>query len=83
VTDVGLKPTVVPDGTPVALSETLCALPLVTAVEMVELPLEPCTALTVVGLAEIEKSDAGAPETVSDSVVVCVAAVPVPATVTV
>jgi hypothetical protein len=37
----GLKLTVVPDGWPLALRLTLCDEPLVTAVEIVELPLAP------------------------------------------
>ena len=79
----GAKPTVVPAGAPVALKETLCADPFVTAVETVDFALAPCTTLTVVGLAASEKSDDGAAETVSATVVVCVALVPVPVTVTV
>ena len=41
VTDAGLKLTVVPLGTPLATRLTDCAEPLVTAVEIVELPLPP------------------------------------------
>ena len=57
VTDAGLKLTDVPVGCPVALSATVCAEPLVTAVEIVDVPLAPCATLTLLGLALIEKSD--------------------------
>src|SRR5438067_12358767 len=78
VIEVGLKPTVVPAGAPVALRLTDCATPLVTAVPMVELPLEPCGTLRLLGLAPIEKSEA---PTVRPTVVVCVAPALVPVTV--
>jgi hypothetical protein len=81
VTDAGLNETAVPAGAPDELSETDCAAPLVTAVEIVTVPFEPCATLTDVGLAEIEKSDGGAAVTVSVTVVVCVALEPVPVTV--
>jgi hypothetical protein len=81
VTDVGLKVTVAPVGCPLALRLTDCAAPLVTAVEMVEVPFAPCATLRLAGLALIEKSDAAAAVTVSVTVVVCVALVPVPVTV--
>jgi hypothetical protein len=81
VTDVGLNETVVPDGIPLALSDTLCAEPLVTTVEIVDVPLEPGARLRLFGLAEIEKSDAAAAVTVTVTVVECVALVPVPVTV--
>jgi hypothetical protein len=62
VTEAGLKLTLVPAGAPLALRATVCAEPLVTAVEIVELPLPPWATLTLLGLAEIEKSDgAGGP----------------------
>ena len=57
---------------------TVCAEPLVTAVEIVELPLLPCTMLRLLGLEPIEKSDEGALVTVRPTVVVCVALAPVP-----
>ena len=57
MTEVGLKLAVVPDGSPLALSETVCAEPLVTAVEIVDEPLAPWLTLRLDGLAEIEKSD--------------------------
>lgn len=79
---VGAKLTVVPAGVPLALRETLWAEPFVTAVEIVEVPLAPCTTPTLAGLAEIEKSEAGAAVTVSATVVVCVPLVPVPVMVT-
>src|SRR6267378_2194386 len=60
VTEVGLNDAVAPAGRPVALKVTFCADPLVTAVEMVDEPLEPCWTETLVGFALIEKSFAGA-----------------------
>ena len=81
VTDTGAKLTVVPVGWPLALRLTVCAEPLVTAVEIVELPLLPCTMLKLLGLAAMEKSDVGALVTVRATVVVCVALAPVPVTV--
>jgi hypothetical protein len=57
LTELGLNDTVVPDGCPVALSDTVCAEPLVTAVEIVDVPLPPCATLRLLGLAAIEKSD--------------------------
>jgi hypothetical protein len=60
VTAVGLNDAVAPAGRPLALRLTFCAEPLVTAVEIVDDPLEPCWTETLVGLALIEKSLAGA-----------------------
>ena len=82
VTAVGLNDAVAPAGRPVALRLTFCAEPLVTAVEIVDDPLEPCWIETVVGLALIEKSFGGG-AIVSEMVVLWVALVPVPVTVTV
>jgi len=56
-----LKDAVVPGGMPLAPSVTLCAEPLVTAVETVEVALPPWGAETLLGLALSEKSD-GAPQ---------------------
>ena len=81
VTETGLNETVVPAGWPVALSVTVCAEPLVTVVEIVEVPLPPCARLRLDGLAEIEKSDGGASVTVRLTAVACVALAPVPVTV--
>ena len=55
VTDAGLKLTDVPTGCPLALRLTDCADPLVTAVEIVELPLPPCATrrLTIFGAAAV------------------------------
>jgi hypothetical protein len=80
---LGLKPALVPAGTPVALRVTLWAEPLVTAVEMVDVVLPPWEALTLLGLALIEKSDGGAAVTVRLTDVEWVALLPVPVTVTV
>jgi hypothetical protein len=77
----GLNDAVVPAGTPLALSVMLSAEPMVTAVEMVEVALSPCTADTLFGLALIEKSLGGA-VTVKVTVVLWVALGAVPVTVT-
>src|SRR5260370_429674 len=81
VTDAGMRLTVVPVGWPLALRLTVCAAPLVSAVEIVELPLPPCGALRLFGLAPIEKSEEAAATTVRTTVVECVALGPVPVTV--
>ena len=57
VTEVGLKPTVVPAGWPLALRPTVWADPLVTAVLIVEVPLAPWATFRLFGPAAIEKSD--------------------------
>ena len=72
VTDEGLKPTVAPVGCPLAANATDCAAPLVTAVEIVEVPLAPRATVTLDGLALSEKSAGGGAVTVSATVVVCV-----------
>src|SRR5665213_2065205 len=58
-TDVGLKVTVVPDGAPLALRLTVWATPLVTAVETVDVVLEPAVTVPEVGAAAMEKSLGG------------------------
>jgi len=58
-TEAGSKEAVVPEGTPLELSVTDSAAPLVTAVEMVEVALPPWTAETAEGFALIEKSLGG------------------------
>jgi hypothetical protein len=60
VTEDGENDAVAPLGKPLALSETDCALPDVTAVETVAVPLDPAATLTDVGLTATEKSFAGA-----------------------
>jgi hypothetical protein len=60
VTDVGENDAVTPLGRPLALSETVCAEPDVTAVETVVLVPEPAATDADDGLSEIEKSFAGA-----------------------
>src|SRR2546425_299196 len=80
-TAAGLNDAVAPAGRPVALKLTFCAEPLVTAVEIVDDPLEPCWTETLVGFALIEKSLGGAAVTVSVTVVLWVAAEPVAVTV--
>ena len=81
VTVLGLKDAVAPDGKPPAVSVIVCALPLVTAVLMVELTLWPWTTDTLFGLALIEKSSGRV--TVSAIAVLWVTEAPVPVTVTV
>ena len=56
VTDVGLSEAVTPAGAPENASDTVPALPAVTAVEMVLLPELPAATLKLDGDAEIEKS---------------------------
>src|SRR5207249_9727623 len=81
VTEPGLKLALDPAGTPLALRLTDWAEPLVTAVEIVEPPLEPWAMLTLLGLAAIEKSLGGGAVTVRPTDVMCVALKPVPVTV--
>jgi hypothetical protein len=83
VTDVGLSEVVGPAGLTLALRFTVAALPLVTAVLMVLLPLDPCAMLTLVGEALIEKLFDVTVETVSATVAECVFVPSVPVTVTV
>src|SRR4249920_1245085 len=77
----GLNDADAPLGRPDALNATFWALPLVTAVEIVEVPLCPAVTVMVVGAAEIEKSSGAF--TVSETEVEWVADAPVPVTVTV
>jgi hypothetical protein len=77
----GEKDAVAPPGSPLALSDTDCAEPLVTAVEIDDAPLAPCWTLTLDGDAPIEKSLGGGTLTVNATSTVCVALVPVPVTV--
>jgi len=81
VTLVGLKLAVAPAGSPLALRLTVCAAPVVSVVEMVLVALLPCGALTLAGLAAMEKSLVTGALTVSDTVVVWVADGAVPVTV--
>jgi hypothetical protein len=83
VTGFGLKLTLEPAGTPLALRLTDWAEPLVTAVEIVEVPLLPWATLRLLGFALIEKSDGGGVVTVRATVVACVALDPVPVIVSV
>ena len=77
-TEVGLNDAVAPVGRPDAASETDCAEPDVTAVEMVDVAGLPAVTVADDGLAAIEKSFAAGAFTVSETDVVCVAEVPVP-----
>lgn len=55
-TDVGLNVAVAPAGTPAIDKLTVCATPVVIAVEIVLVPEVPCRRLNVPGEAEMEKS---------------------------
>src|SRR5207249_10222605 len=83
VTEVGLSVAVAPAGVPFTVRLTVSAEPLVTAVEMVEVPFAPCTSERLAGLALIEKSFATGAVIVKVAAVLCVALVPVPVTVSV
>src|SRR5260221_7765192 len=61
VTDVGLNEAEAPLGKPETVRLTVCALPDVTAVEIVLVSEAPCAMLKLAGLAEIEKSSVTAP----------------------
>jgi hypothetical protein len=82
VTEVGLRVAVRPVGE-LADSETVSADPLATAVLMALVAPAPCTTVTLVGLAEIEKSLGGAGATVTVTEALCVAEPSVPVTVNV
>ena len=81
--ELGLNVAAAPAGSPLALSVTVCADPLTTAVPIVVVPLLPWTRVKLPGLALIEKSSVTGALTVSETEVVWVADVPVPVTVTV
>src|SRR6266550_1282731 len=81
VTEVGLSVAVAPAGVPFTVRLTVSAEPLVTAVEMVEVPFAPCTSERLAGLALIEKSFVTGAVIVKLTVVLCVALAPVPVTV--
>ena len=81
VTEVGLKPAVMPEGKPLTESATHSALPEATVVEMLVDPLVPDTTGTVFGAAPIEKSLVVAADTLRVTDVVCVAEAAVPLTV--
>src|SRR5439155_1467114 len=55
-TDAGLRVAVAPAGVPSAVRFTVSAEPLVTAVEIVDVPFAPCARERLAGLALIEKS---------------------------
>jgi hypothetical protein len=59
VTVAGSNETAAPLGAPTALKATDWAEPLVTTVEIVLVPAEPCTTLNDVGAAASEKSETG------------------------
>ncbi len=81
VREVGLKEALAPAGNPEIERLTVCALPDVIAVEIVDVPEPPAVTLTVLGEAEIEKSFVTTGLMVNVTPVVCVALVPVPVTV--
>jgi hypothetical protein len=82
VTEDGENDAVAPLGRPLALSETVCAEPEVTAVETVAVVPEPAATDAEVGLTDSEKSFAAAAVTLSVSVAECEPVEPVPVTVT-
>src|SRR5262249_29593099 len=73
----GEKVAVAPQGRPPSDTPRLSALPEVTAVDTVAVPFCPCTTVTLVGLAESEKSF-GTALTIKLTVVTCVADAAVP-----
>ncbi len=81
VTEVGLNDAVAPVGRPEALRLTVCALPEVTAVLIVLVPDAPCAMLKLDGEALMVKSFVTGALTTKETLVVCVADVPVPVTV--
>lgn len=62
VIEVGLNPTVTPDGWPLADSEMTPLKPPVTVLVMVEVPTLPCTTVSEEGEAERLKPGAAGPE---------------------
>jgi hypothetical protein len=82
VTEDGENEAVAPLGSPLALRETVCAEPEVTAVEAVAVVPDPAVTDADVGLTESEKSFAAGGVTLSVSVAVCEPVVPVPVIVT-
>ena len=83
VTEVGFNEAVGPEGETLAVRLTVPAVPLVTAVLIVEVPLPPCVIDRLVGLALIEKSFVTGAVTVTATEVLCVALPSTPVTVTV
>lgn len=82
VTEVGLSVAVRPAGE-FADSETVSAEPLATAVLMALVAPDPCTTVTLVGLADMEKSLGGTGATVTVTEALCVAEPSMPVTVSV
>ena len=82
VTEDGENDAEAPLGRPLAVSETVCAEPDVTAVETVAVVPEPAVTDADVGLTDSEKLFAAAAVTLSVSVAVCEPVEPVPVTVT-
>jgi hypothetical protein len=76
--DAGSKLTATPLGWPLALRPTGWLVPLVTAVEIVDVPLCPCATSTLAGLAASEKSNGAVlqPASVNDPIRVCQLNVP-------
>ena len=81
VTEVGLSVAVAPAGEPLTVRLIVSAEPLVTAVEIVDVPFAPCTSERLAGLALMEKSFATGAVIVKVRAVLCVALAPVPVTV--
>ena len=84
VTEVGLSAAEAPPGAPLMVRFTVSAEPLVRAVEMFDVPLWPWTKERLVGFALMEKSfGGGGAVIVSVTVVLCIALVAAPVTVSV
>src|SRR5205823_4780736 len=81
VTEVGLSVALAPAGVPLTVRFTVSALPVVTTVEIVDVPFAPCTSERLAGLALMEKSFVTGAAIVNETVVLCVVLVPVPVTV--
>jgi hypothetical protein len=78
LTEAGVTVAVTPDGAPETEMLTVCALPLVVAVLIVDEPELPAAIVTPVGLAEIEKSFVATVVTFTVTVVECVTVPSVP-----
>jgi len=78
VTEVGLRLAVGPGGETLALRLTVPAVPLVTAVLMVDVPLLPWTIERLDGLALIEKSFVPPPEPTRSRAIFQTSGVPMP-----
>ena len=83
MTELDERLVLAPEGAPLTLNETVCAEPLVTAVEIVDVPEPPGGSVTLLGEALIEKSLIGGLVTVRLTVVEWLVLVPKPVMVSV